>query len=171
MSETISAAIFTSTLFVLAILLTSSFMIILNFSIVDSTRTRMNDVANYVASNIADLVSLCYISTSEKLFLIKTVEVPSQINGYGYTIRLIVDNNTYKVVISSSYSFVSGEASLWKAKAEGSLSIYNQNEIVYEQKMFKVFYLNEVPSGMQRFSVFALKVNNSISFGIGIIKS
>jgi len=91
-SVTISHVIGTTTL-LMVFTAATMFYTISNFSLQRETLAmQLQEAADYVSSNLVDLVSLCFISPTDQL-LIKTLEMPENIGVNVYTVTLVEKTN------------------------------------------------------------------------------
>jgi hypothetical protein len=132
---------------------------------------QLSKIANYIGSDMVDLVSLCYISAEDQL-LIKNITLPAGITAYQY--NMAIEKTTQNIVRVSlvSESYVYGDYALpWST--ESSIIIYNgsnaeaKNYIQSERP-----YLNPVVgvySGDKGIVIWCLKTENQITIGLGLM--
>jgi len=133
------------------------------------TTVQLEKVSNYFAANIVDLVSLCYMSKTDQL-IIKRLDVPTSLMGYGYAVTLL--NTTEAIIVRSSLfslTAVSGESALpWATDAK--IHLYTQTIKSYIQA--KQPSLNpdvEVFSSQLNIVAWCLKQDNEITIGVGTL--
>jgi hypothetical protein len=88
---------------------------------------QLSKIANYIGSDIVDLVSLCYISEQDQM-LIKNLTLPTGLTAYGYnmTIEKIGQSMLVRVYLISE-SLVYGEYVLpWPT--ESNIRVYNGSD-------------------------------------------
>jgi len=129
---------------------------------------QLRGAANYVASNMADLISLCFINLRDQ-FIVKTLDLPEKIGEEHYSITIIKSfdpNNNEEAILVRAYlnsnPHIYGEAILPFAMINvwnGTESI-NLNNIVQPRLVVSSSTPNSV--------IWALARNGSITIGLGV---
>ena len=132
---------------------------------IESTKVTLNDVANYVALSLTDIASLANSTHEENLFLIKVLNLPYEVNGLGYYVKIDVDGDKW-VIIAYSYTspWLKGEAELWSTQ---DIQVETSNGEFTE---YNVKYYQQIPSGLNKPAVWCRKSNGVITVGIGEVK-
>lgn len=100
MSSAIDTTIVTSGLFLVLLVVVVGFSMISQVVLADSIRIRLGEISNQVASDMIEVVSLCYQSTSADVRLFRPLKIPTSVGTYGYAIRLRLDGNVWVVEAS-----------------------------------------------------------------------
>jgi len=129
----------------------------------------LEKISNYVASNVMDMVSLCYMSGVNQV-ISKRLEIPARIGAYGYNITILqmTGEENFKVrAYLVSRPTIYGESTLpWSTS--GMMKIYNGTDIGIENLSFDPKI--SVFSGSSNIVVWCLKRDNEILIGLGIMK-
>jgi hypothetical protein len=128
---------------------------------------QLEEAANYVASNLADLISLCLINPADQL-AVKTLDIPEKIGESYYSVTITRSMDSYfgdemvivKVYLNSD-PFTLGEAILpftlvnvWNGTGSINLDIVQPRLII--------------SSGTSNSVMWALAKNGTITIGLGI---
>lgn len=128
---------------------------------------QLEEAANYIASNLADLISLCLISPADQL-VVKTLDMPEKIGESYYSIAITKSVDPYigeemvtvKVYLNSD-PFTIGEAILpftlinvWNDTGSINLDIVQPKLVI--------------SSGTPNSVIWALAKNSTITIGLGI---
>lgn len=134
---------------------------------------QLGGIANYVGSDLVDLVSLCYISEINQT-IIKSLNFPEGITAYGYEVTLENTTNGMRVQANLiSESEVYGEYILpWSA--DSNIRIYNGSDVNVENQI-----QSERPSLNPEVMVFngetgipvvwCVKIEDQITIGLGLL--
>jgi len=98
-AEPLSHLIHTLTIFMIFIAVLAIFQAYTLFTYTDALKHQLTDIANYVGSIALDLVALTSRSKFENITLYKTLNLPSSVGTYGYTVELEEKNGHYFVVV------------------------------------------------------------------------
>lgn len=126
---------------------------------IKSVERELNEVAEYIASNIIDLISLANISLSDTLSL--NIDFPYEINGYGYSINITQESNHYIVITRIEHMKIEGKAILPFGISQIKFSSLDPGIIGIESK-------NGLYSGMEKAVIWCKKSGNEIYFGFGL---
>jgi len=123
----------------------------------------LQEVSEYVSSEISDMVSLSYLSTGDQL-IFKELEVPKNVGGKAYDLQITSSEGLLKVVANSSAS-VYGEALLPWSLA-GNIGIFNGT-----QPGGRILARPKVSSASEEtLVVWCLKEGQKIVFGLGYME-
>ncbi|MBS7612335.1 hypothetical protein KEJ27_09095 [Candidatus Bathyarchaeota archaeon] len=111
MSSSIPHVIGTMALLMCSIFVITSF-ILLGFAIqLDLVKPQLQEVAEYTASTIVDLVTLANQTDAKPLILVKELKIPSSVAERGFTINLTtIDGDIYVHVYLTFLTTVSADA-------------------------------------------------------------
>ena len=133
---------------------------------------QLSKIANYIGSDIVDLVSLCYISELNQT-LIKTLTLPTGLTAYGYnmTIEKIGQSMLVRVYLISE-SLVYGEYILpWPT--ESNIRVYNdldpevENYIHSERpSLILKLHVDNLDMGIM---IWCVKLEDQITIGLGLM--
>ena len=132
--------------------------------------SQLEEVANYVSSNIIDMVSLTTLS-SEDQFLVKDLTVPKYIanNIYEITIERYMEPVTQEGVLRVRVYLVFQPSvygvSYLPWSSEGNIAIFNGTDPGVPS------YLSphtSVPSGYEEITIWSLKRGTNVTIGLGI---
>jgi hypothetical protein len=133
---------------------------------------QLSKIANYIGSNIEDLVSLCYISELDQM-LIKNLTLPTGLTSYGFnmTIEKIGQSMLVRVYMISESS-VYGEYILpWPT--ESNIRIYNgldpevENYIQSERpNLIPKLQVDDLDTGIM---IWCVKLEDKITIGLGLM--
>ena len=133
---------------------------------------QLSKIANYIGSDIVDLVSLCYISELDQM-LIKTLTLPTGLTAYGYnmTIEKIGQSMLVRVYLISE-SEVYGEYILpWPT--ESNIRVYNdldpevENYIQSERpSLILKLHVDDLDTGIM---IWCVKLEDQITIGLGLM--
>jgi len=136
------------------------------------TTVQLSKIANYIGSNIEDLVSLCYISELNQM-LIKNLTLPTGLTSYGYnmTIEKIGQSILVRVYLISE-SEVYGEYILpWPT--ESNIRVYNdldpevENYIQSERpSLILKLHVDDLDTGIM---IWCVKLEDQITIGLGLM--
>lgn len=148
------------------ILLTMMLAIIFHFTNfgtivgVKAIEKELNEVAEYVALNIIDLISLANSSYSDILLL--DIDFPYEINGYGYSINITQESNYYFVITRIEHvSIVEGKAILPFSTSQIKFSSSNP-------EISGIVYKNGLYSGMEKAVIWCKRNGSEVYFGFGV---
>jgi hypothetical protein len=136
---------------------------------------QLGGIANYIGSDLVDLVSLCCISETDQL-VIKSLNFPEGITAYGYEATL--ENTAQGIRVQAnliSESEVYGEYILpWSA--DSHIRIYNGSDVEIEN-----YIQSERPNLNPEVMVFngetgtvvvwCVKIEDQITIGLGLLSS
>jgi len=134
---------------------------------IEAISRQLQEAADYVASNIADLVSLCFINPIDQL-VIKTLDLPEKIGEDYYSIIIvkpIVSDAGEEIILVKAYlnsnPYVYGEAilpfamiNLWDGEESIDSSIVQPKRVVS----------SSTPNSV----IWALARNGTITIGLGV---
>ena len=129
----------------------------------------LEKTSDYVASNVMDMISLCYMSEANQV-IFKKLEIPARIGTYSYNVTILhmTEEENFKVrayLVSRPTTY--GESTLpWSTS--GIMKIYNGTDIGIENLSFDPKI--SVVSGSSNIVVWCLKLENEIIIGLGIMK-
>jgi len=133
---------------------------------------QLSKIANYIGSDIEDLVSLCYISELNQM-LIKNLTLPTGLTSYGYnmTIEKIGQSILVRVYLISE-SEVYGEYILpWPT--ESNIRVYNdldpevENYIQSERpSLILKLHVDDLDTGIM---IWCVKLEDQITIGLGLM--
>jgi hypothetical protein len=133
---------------------------------------QLSKIANYIGSDIEDLVSLCYISKLNQM-LIKNLTLPTGLTSYGYnmTIEKIGQSMLVRVYLISE-SEVYGEYILpWPT--ESNIRVYNdldsevENYIQSERpSLILELHVDDLDTGIM---IWCVKLEDQITIGLGLM--
>jgi hypothetical protein len=133
---------------------------------------QLSKIANYIGSDIVDLVSLCYISELDQM-LIKNLTLPTGLTSYGYnmTIEKIGQSMLIRVYLVSE-SLVYGEYILpWPI--ESNIRVYNgldsevENYIQSERpSLLLKLHVDNLDMGIM---IWCVKLEDQITIGLGLM--
>jgi hypothetical protein len=134
---------------------------------------QLRGIANYIGSDLVDLVSLCYMSETNQL-VIKSLNFPAGLTAYGYevTIENMAQSMRVQANLISEYE-VYGEYILpWSA--DGTIRIYNGSDVEVEN-----YIQSERPNLTPKTMVFngetgivviwCAKIGDQITVGLGLM--
>jgi hypothetical protein len=129
---------------------------------------QLGRIANYVGSDIVDLVSLCYISELDQL-VVKNLTLPAGLTAYGYDIAIEEMAQSFRVqAYLISESEVLGEYILpWST--ESNIKVYNGSYAEVESDLYERYSLiadTLVYSGDPRIGVWCVKTGDQITIGL-----
>lgn len=132
---------------------------------------QLDRAANYVASNIIEMISLCYVSDGDQL-IVKELRAPTDVRGYSYSIELSVFAEDIAVrTFLTDRSTIGGESVLpWSTDA--NITVYD-----VENPEIENYIAAKYPSLDPRVRVFSRpdlviwcwKTNNGIIVGLGVM--
>jgi hypothetical protein len=134
---------------------------------------QLKGIANYISSDIVDLVSLCYISEINQT-IIKSLNLPEGVTAYGYEITIEKTAQGMRVQTNLiSESEVYGEYILpWSA--DSNIRIYNGSDEAVENQI-----QSERPNLSPKVMVFSgetdipvvwcVKIEDQITIGLGLL--
>jgi hypothetical protein len=125
---------------------------------------QLSKIANYIGSDIVDLVSLCYIGELDQL-LIKNLTLPAGLTAYGYnmTVEKIGQNMVVRIYLISD-SLVYGEYTLpWST--ESNIEVYDGSG-TYPDKLTPTFYVDNLDTGIV---IWCTKIEDQITIGLGLM--
>ncbi|MEM3040964.1 MAG: hypothetical protein QXG97_02915 [Nitrososphaerota archaeon] len=129
----------------------------------------LEKVSNYVASNVVDTISLCYMTETNQV-IYKKLEIPAKIGVYGYnvTILQIAGEENFKVrSYLVSRPAIYGESTLpWSTS--GLIGIYNGTDLGIDDLSFDPEI--SVSSGLSNIVVWCSKLGDDILIGLGIMR-
>jgi hypothetical protein len=133
---------------------------------------QLSKIANYIGSDIEDLISLCYISDLDQM-LIKNLTLPTGLTAYGYnmTIEKIGQSMLVRVYLISE-SLVYGEYILpWPT--ESNIRVYNgsdsevENYIQSERpSLILQLHVDDLDTGIM---IWCVKLEDQITIGVGLM--
>lgn len=134
---------------------------------------QLGRIANYIGSDIIDLVSLCYTTNLDQL-LIKQLNLPKGLTAYAYDLSLekIGQSMVVRAYLISD-SNIYGEFVL-PFSIEGNIKLYNGSDSQIEN-----FILSENPSLNPELEIYSrdanavvwcAKIGGNITIGLGIIQ-
>ena len=125
----------------------------------DVTTKKLKEVADYVASNIMDLISLCYLSSGDQS-LNKTVTVPESIG-----------NNIYTIAIANFSDPAAGEV-LYVVRAYLTLSpsVYGESELPWTSGggIRVDSSASSISAGVGSFIIWCRKTGDTITVGFSM---
>ena len=118
------------------------------------------DVANYVASYVVDMILIP--NSTQPATLIKQIEIPRDVGGQGYTVRLELDSDTWKVTarldnMPSTYAEV---ALPWKASGNIHVVVADMDMGMWSKRSF-------LYSGTPNPIVWSERTGSSCEVGLG----
>jgi hypothetical protein len=130
---------------------------------------QLSKIANYIGSDIVDLVSLCYVSELDQL-LIKDLKLPAGLTTYEYNITIEKTTQNMLVRVSLiSESGVYGEYILpWST--ENNIKVYNGSDAEVE-KILSERHVSQVPvySRDKGIVTWCVKSEDKITIGLGLM--
>ncbi len=130
--------------------------------------SNLQDAADYVSSQIVDLVNLCFTSTEDQL-LIKELEIPQQVGGSVYIIKIAYSEDLVKIV---AYFFsnpsILGE-SLLPWSTGGNIEFFNGTDPGISDPRVKP--RTSISSLHENLIVWCLKKEGRITFGLGVMEA
>jgi hypothetical protein len=134
---------------------------------------QLSKIANYIGSDIEDLVSLCYIGEQDQMLLIKNLTLPTGLTSFGYnmTIEKIGQNMLVRVYLISE-SEVYGEYILpWPT--ESNIRVYNGldpevENCIYSERPSLTLKLDvdDLDTGIM---IWCVKHEDQITIGLGLM--
>ncbi|RLI27723.1 hypothetical protein DRO58_03685 [Candidatus Bathyarchaeota archaeon] len=155
----------------MALLLTSlfvvtSFVLLGTMTQMDLVKPQLREVAEYVASNIVDLVTLADQTDVANLILVKKLIIPASVGERGYRIEL------------SDGSVIVYLGTLQTVRAETPINLNTSSEVIINGEIVGVNGLNELVevkgtlfSGSGYPLVWCVKEDGTIYVGLGVLKS
>jgi len=144
------------------------FYTISNFSLQRETlATQLQEAADYVSSNLVDLVSLCFISPTDQV-LIKTLEMPENIGINVYTVTLVEKTNPITqeklFVVKAFFDF---RPSIYRESLLPwtTIKIWNGTTI---DDLGRVTPRFSISSSLSNIAIWALKRGDEITVGLGV---
>jgi hypothetical protein len=132
---------------------------------------QLGGIANYIGSDLVDLVSLCYVSETDQL-VIKSLNFPEGVTAYGYEVT--IENTAQGMRVQAdliSESEVYGEYILpWSA--DSNIQIYYNGSDVEGYIQSKGLNLDPetmVYSGETGIVVWCVKTENQVTIGLGLL--
>jgi hypothetical protein len=127
----------------------------------------MQDISEYVSSEIIDLISLCSLST-EELELLKELDLSKELGQNAYEISIINSEENLKVITQPiSNPFRWGQEQLpWST--EGNIKYYNGTTPSINNPSI-IPSLNV--SSSEQMIVWCLRTEDAIIFGLGTLKN
>jgi len=175
-SVVISHLIGTVSLIVLFGIVATNFTIHYSFLQLEILAHNLQEISDYVSSEVSDLVSLSYLGTGDRL-IFKELEVPESVNGQPYFLNITRSQNLIRVtaqpirkdLMRSSY----GEALLpWSAG--GNIEIFNETDSVIQEHIRsfdpRVDPQTNVTSISKNLIVWCLKEGQKTTFGLGYLE-
>ncbi len=133
---------------------------------------QLSKIANYIGSDIVDLVSLCYISELNQM-LIKNLTLPTGLTAYGYnmTIEKIGQSMLVRVYLISE-SLVYGEYILpWPT--ESNIRVYNGSDsevkdYIHSERpsLILKLHVDDLDTGIM---IWCVKLEDQITIGLGLM--
>ena len=126
---------------------------------VKAVEKELNEVAEYIASNIIDMVSLANASLSDTLLL--EIDFPYEINGYGYSINITKESDHYIVITRTEHTSI----------VEGKAILPFSSQIIYSSLNPGINGIegkNGLYSGTRKALIWCKKVGTEIYFGFGV---
>lgn len=127
---------------------------------VKAVEKELNEVAEYIASNIIDMISLANASLSDTLLL--EIDFPYEINGYGYSINVTKEIDHYIVATRIEHTtIVEGKAIL----------PFTSSQIIYsslDPGIDGIEGKNGLHSGTKKALIWCKKIGTEIYFGFGV---
>jgi hypothetical protein len=152
------------TTMLLLVMLTISFFFITFGTVIGikAAESELNEVAEYLASNIVDLASLANASLSNVLLV--DISFPYEVNGYGYAINITKETNSYIIITRIDYLNIEGKAILpWNTSQ--TIKIASSDPGING-----IEYKNGLYSGMEKAVIWCKKNGEEIYIGLGIRK-
>jgi hypothetical protein len=176
-SVTISHVIGTVTLIMVFIGVTMFYTLSYLSLQTEALTQQLQEAADYVSTNLVDLVSLCFISPTDQL-LIKSLEMPKNIgnNLYSLTLLITTDPITQENVLmvqaffnSQPYNYmesvlpwsIGGNMKIWNGTTINNLPFPAANQ--FEPKI-------SISSGGSNLVAWVLRQGNMITVGLGVMK-
>jgi len=136
----------------------------------EAITVQLSKIANYIGSDIVDLVTLSHVSDLDQL-LVKNLTLPAGITSYGYNMTIETIRQTmYVRVYLISDSLVYGEYALpWST--ESSIKIYNGSDTKVESyiqterhNLTPRLFLDNEDTGLV---IWCAKIKDQITIGLG----
>lgn len=112
----------------------------------DAASVALQEVSEYVATEVMNALSLAQLSGSEEMFFYKVIVLPEAINNQGYIIELVNDTQTLRwkvVAYLTQYTWVKGESELHfpftnstEIKCEDRSGYFDAYKIHYSPKLY-----------------------------------
>ncbi len=133
---------------------------------------QLSKIADYISSDMIDLVSLCYVGELNQL-LIKNLTLPAGLTAYGYnmTVEKIGQSMLVRVYLISD-SLVYGEYALpWST--ESNIKVYNGSDAEVENciqserpSLTPKLQVDNLDTGIV---VWCVKIEDQITIGLGLM--
>jgi hypothetical protein len=134
----------------------------------DTSTSSLQEVTEKVSSEIIDLVDLSSLNPQSNLTLYRVIDIPDQINNYGYVINLQNDTLGWKVVAYlNEYNTVRAESNLY---FKGGVGVVNGTGILnvkYNGQSVVLSYGKSLYSGTYRPVVWCQINQSIITVGLG----
>jgi len=170
-SAPISHMIGTMALLLTSLFVVTSFVLLGTMTQMDLVKPQLREVAEYVASNIVDLVTLADQTDVANLILVKKLIIPASVGERGYRIEL---SDGSVVVYLGTLQTVRAEAPINLNTPSEVEIIYNPNDggIVGVNGLNELVEVKETLfSGSEYPLVWCVKKDGVIYVGLGVLKS
>jgi len=138
----------------------------------EAITVQLSKIANYIGSDMVDLVTLSYVSDLNQL-LVKSLTLPTGITSYDYNMTVeTIGQTMYVRVYLISDSLVYGEYALpWST--ESSIAIYNGSDAEVESyiqierpSLTPRLFFDDEDSGLV---IWCAKIEDQITIGLGLM--
>ncbi|MEM2608850.1 MAG: hypothetical protein QXT87_06375 [Thermoproteota archaeon] len=177
-SSAFETAILTTALYGVMLIVINMFSVVSQWVFIDSVKIRLNEVANQVAYEIADIYSMCVQSRGELSFF-KLIEIPVSISEQGYAIELKKTGEIwYVVVYLEANRAINASSPIWEdpgvAVRVGPRPVDGDSfTIIRNHGSYTVYYVKEgeaLHSGVSKPVVWACRYvsGGRVEIGVGL---
>lgn len=133
---------------------------------VEATRSELNDIVNYVASEIISMYGVVSVSVDNQT-ICKELNIPDDVNGKGYSIKIVNDSGLLKIV-----AFLDENPSI---NASSVLPTYNETYLFTPGTTVwvdstSITVVSRLYSGIYKPVIVINKMGNYIYLGLGELR-
>lgn len=130
---------------------------------VQATKSELNDIANYVASEIVSIYNIVSVGVDNQT-ISKVLSIPDHVNGKGYSIMIVNNSGLLKVVV-----FLDEAPTI---NASSILPIYNETRLFTPDTVIwinsnQITIVSRLYSGVNKPAAVVKKEGNLIYIGLG----
>jgi hypothetical protein len=125
MSSSIPHVIGTMALLMCSIFVVTSFILLGLAVQIDLVKPQLQEVAEYVASTLVDLITLANQTDAQPLLLVKELRIPSSVAERGFTVTLVDESGDLCVHVCLTF--------LTTVSAEAPINVRTSHEVIMEK--------------------------------------
>ena len=165
MSSSIPHVVGTLALLICSIFVVTSFILLGLAVQIDLVKPQLQEVAEYVASTLVDLITLANQTDAQPLLLVKELKIPSSVAERGFTVTLVDKNGDLYVDVYLTF--------LTTVSAEAPINVRTAHEVIVRKppQPPKGFpgNLSMLYSGLEHPVVWCFKDENGVIYiGLGV---